>query len=84
LKVRQHGKLVAALFEVIFSSKACRVEWMDHDRFAQTLRFFNKHEDKDWSFTDCFSFLLMKEQKITQALTKDEHFRQAGFRPLLV
>ena len=83
LKARRHGKLVAALFEVIFSSAACHVEWMDREKFEQTWRFFDKHRDKTWSFTDCFSFVLMKERKITDALTKDEHFRQAGFRPLL-
>ena len=84
LKARRHGHLVSALMGTILSSAACRVEWMDQDRFEKTLRFFVKHQDKAWSFTDCVSFLLMKERKMTEALTKDEHFRQAGFRPLLV
>lgn len=84
LKARRHARLVSALMGAVFSSAACRVEWMERERFEQTLRFFNKHQDKSWSFTDCFSFLLMKDKKMTEALTKDEHFRQAGFRPLLV
>ena len=84
LKARRHSHLVTVLIEVIFSSAACQVEWMDRERFEHTLRFFGKHQDKAWSFTDCFSFLLMKERKIREALTKDEHYRQAGFRPLLV
>jgi predicted nucleic acid-binding protein len=84
LKARGHAHQATVLIEVIFSSTACQVEWMDWERFERTLRFFNKHQDKAWSFTDCFSFLLMKERKISEALTKDEHYRQAGFRPLLV
>ncbi len=84
LKARRHGHLVPALTEAILSSAACRVEWMDRERFELTLSFFARHQDKAWSFTDCFSFLLMDETKISEALTKDEHFRQAGFRPLLV
>jgi uncharacterized protein len=83
LKARRQTRLVSVLVGVIFSSSACQVEWMDRERFERTLRFFAKHQDKAWSFTDCFSFLLMKERKMTDALTKDEHYKQAGFRPLL-
>ncbi len=84
LKARRHTHLVKTLFDVVFSSAACQVEWMAPERFEQTSLLFDKHQDKTWSFTDCFSFLLMKERNLREALTKDEHFRQAGFRPLLV
>ena len=83
LKSRGHGHLVSAFLDAVFSSNACAVEWMDPDRFHSTRRFFEKHVDQAWSFTDCFSFSLMKELKIRNALTKDDHFRQAGFNPLL-
>lgn len=39
--------------------------------------------DKDWSLTDCISFLIMEERKITRALAHDRHFEQAGFEALL-
>lgn len=39
--------------------------------------------DKDWSLTDCISFVVMKDLKITEALTGDHHFEQAGFVALL-
>src|SRR2546425_936701 len=45
LKARGHGHLVEALFKTVFASAACRVEWMDSDRFEQTCRFFLKHHD---------------------------------------
>ena len=84
LKARGLGRLVAPLFESVFASKACRIEWMDPDRFEQTRQFFGKHQDHPWSFTDCFSFCLMRELSLTDSQTTDEHFRQAGFKPLLV
>ena len=39
--------------------------------------------DKRWSLTDCISFALMTERKITRALAYDHHFEQAGFHALL-
>ena len=39
--------------------------------------------DKAWSLTDCISFVLMRERSISEALTHDQHFEQAGFRALL-
>jgi uncharacterized protein len=39
--------------------------------------------DKEWSLTDCISFLVMEERELTEALTSDHHFEQAGFSVLL-
>ena len=39
--------------------------------------------DKEWSLTDCISFVVMEEQGIKEALTTDGHFAQAGFSMLL-
>jgi predicted nucleic acid-binding protein len=39
--------------------------------------------DKSWSLTDCISFVVMADRGLTEALTGDHHFEQAGFRALL-
>ena len=39
--------------------------------------------DKSWSLTDCISFSVMQRRQLTEALTGDQHFEQAGFRALL-
>jgi predicted nucleic acid-binding protein len=44
---------------------------------------YSQRPDKGWSLTDCISFAAMDKDGITEALTADHHFEQAGFRILL-
>jgi uncharacterized protein len=53
------------------------------DLFHQGYALFTDRPDKEWSLTDCISFVVMKERGITRALTADHHFEQAGFTALL-
>ncbi len=83
LKVRGHAHLLSAFFDIVFASQACRLEWTDAEQFINTRILFLKHIDHDWSFTDCVSFRVMKKLRLSEALTKDEHFEEAGFTALL-
>jgi predicted nucleic acid-binding protein len=51
--------------------------------FQQGLVLFEQRPDKEWSLTDCISFVVMTKDGITDALTGDKHFEQAGFTALL-
>ncbi len=51
---------------------------------AAAMQLFQARADKEWGLTDCVSFVVMQERAITDALTADAHFQQAGFRPLLL
>jgi hypothetical protein len=51
--------------------------------FARGLDLYVNRSDKDWSLTDCISFVVMEEQGLRDALTIDRHFEQAGFGMLL-
>jgi uncharacterized protein len=64
-------------------TETVRLEWVVPERFSAASSFFRRYKDKEWSFTDCVSFVLMRELKVTEAFTTDHHFRQAGFTPLL-
>ena len=52
-------------------------------QFQNALDLYEQSSDKDWSLTDCASFIVMRELQITDALAHDEHFEQAGFVALL-
>ena len=56
----------------------CADDWM-----KAGLELFGKRPDKEWSLTDCISFVVMQEQGLHEALTGDHHFEQAGFVALL-
>ncbi|MBP7829953.1 MAG: type II toxin-antitoxin system VapC family toxin [Kiritimatiellae bacterium] len=84
LKARGHGPVASAFLAGILESASCRVVWMDPELFSDAFAFWAKHEDQDWSFTDGVSFTVMRRLKLRTALTKDRHFREAGFEtPLL-
>ncbi|MBU4272253.1 MAG: PIN domain-containing protein [Planctomycetes bacterium] len=51
--------------------------------FQRGYELYAGRRDKDWSLTDCTSFVVMKERGLTDALTTDRHFEQAGFTMLL-
>lgn len=52
-------------------------------QFQSTINRYASRLDKDWGATDCASFILMEEKGISEALTSDHHFTQAGFTILL-
>jgi predicted nucleic acid-binding protein len=54
------------------------------ETFGLGLELYAKRPDKDWSLTDCISFVVMKQRGISEALTGDRHFERAGFRALLI
>ncbi len=51
--------------------------------FDKGAELYAGREDKDWSLTDCISFVVMDEMEIQEALTGDRHFEQAGFTAML-
>src|SRR5262245_16516121 len=51
--------------------------------FKRGFELYSERPDKSWSLTDCLSFIVMRDRKITRALTGDVHFIQAGFQALL-
>jgi predicted nucleic acid-binding protein len=51
--------------------------------FRRGFELLSSRLDKDWSLTDCISFVVMQDQGLREALTSDHHFEQAGFVPLL-
>ncbi len=71
------------LLEEVAADASTTVIVASQELFDRAVALFAARRDKEWSLTDCTSMVVMQEQGVTEALTSDHHFRQAGFRALL-
>ena len=81
-RVRKGARAAEAWREQVEGSSRLPWEWIGATRAEKARRVFFRHRDKDYSFTDCTSLVVMQELKLRQALTTDQHFRQMGFQVL--
>jgi predicted nucleic acid-binding protein len=72
-----------AFIDDLRSSPRFEVELASSALFCAGWSLYAARPDKDWSLTDCISFVVMQKRGITEALTGDRHFEQAGFTALL-
>jgi predicted nucleic acid-binding protein len=82
-KARGGAQVADRVLALIERGQGIRIEWIGPDRFAATRAFFRKHADHAYSFTDCSSFVVMRELRLNRALTTDRHFVEAGMETLL-
>jgi len=75
--------LVAPLIAKLERDPRVQIIHPDEDLFAAALKLYEQRPDKQWSLTDCASFVLMEDLSIQKALTGDHHFEQAGFTVVL-
>lgn len=79
LRIRLGLAAAEAWWRQVNDSRQLRWERIDASRFERAREWFFRQRDKTYSFTDCTSFIVMRELRITRALSLDHHFRQAGF-----
>jgi hypothetical protein len=72
-----------AILEDLRLNPQVRILPADIALFEAGIDFYRNRLDKDWPLTDCISFVVTQTEDITEALTGDKHFEQAGFTALL-
>jgi uncharacterized protein len=77
-------KAAADWIETCYRTANIRVAPVTTELIRRALNLYSERDDKQWSLTDCISFVVMQENGLTAALTSDKHFIQAGFRALLL
>jgi len=66
----------------VLGASSITLIWIDPDHFGAALELFERHQDKRWSFTDCTSFVVMRDLGTTEAFAFDRNFEEAGFTRL--
>ena len=83
LSKKRYRKAAVKLLDALEQDSQVEIILLSEELYKWALELFRKRPDKDWGLIDCVSFIVMKERELTEALTTDEHFEQAGFRALL-
>ncbi len=64
-------------------SEEIEVITLNQNLFNRAFALYQTYRDKTWGLIDCVSFIVMRENNLTDALTNDKHFQQAGFNALM-
>ena len=72
-----------ALVQQLRAAPNVEIKTSSPDLFARGFELYSRRADKQWSLTDCLSFVVMQDMVLTDALTADHHFEQAGFIALM-
>jgi uncharacterized protein len=81
LRLPRHQTI--SFIQSIRESQIAEIVFVDEAVDAQAWDLLRNRQDKEWSLVDCSSFVIMTRLGITEALTTDHHFEQAGFAKLL-
>jgi predicted nucleic acid-binding protein len=76
-------ELFLQLHKELQTQSRFRILGFSDEMYERGLKLWGERQDKERSLTDCISFVPMQERIISDALTGDRHFEQAGFRALL-
>jgi predicted nucleic acid-binding protein len=80
--VESRGRAVA-LWTHLKNDPSVTIVTVSIQLLAEGRALYANRPDKEWSLTDCISFVVMQERELEEALTADHHFEQAGFVTLL-
>ena len=78
LKARGHNHRALIFGQELFAGRAAALHYVTPEDIQDAWRVFDRFSDKEWSFTDCVSKVVMEKFHLTQALALDHHFRQFG------
>jgi len=79
----RHRSMFLETRQELLADADVQVIHLDMQLHEEGIRLYANRADKEWSLTDCISFVVMQREGIAEALTGDHHFEQAGFVALL-
>jgi len=78
MRARRQPARAIRIGELLFSGQVARIYYLTEEDILASWEVFRIYQDKEWSFTDCTSKVIIERLGITQAFAFDQHFRQFG------
>src|SRR5262249_39661077 len=78
LRARRKPRLAISLGDAFFDGSLARVYHLTESDIRSGWDVFRRFSDKEWSFTDCASKVVLERFKLTVAFAFDHHFSQFG------
>ncbi len=78
LRMRGERRRAILAAETILEGNLAQIEWVRRSDVDDAIGVFTAYADKQWSFTDCVSLVVMRRLNISEALAYDAHFQQFG------
>jgi predicted nucleic acid-binding protein len=80
---RNYKQEAIEIIEYFFTSEEVEIVHLTPGIFDRAFELYKRYEDKKWGLIDCITFVVMKDVGVSEALTFDRHFQQAGFKALM-
>jgi predicted nucleic acid-binding protein len=75
--------IAAEGYRRVHADPKIQVVAFDSESSHAAIELYRERIDKDWSLTDCLSIVVMNQRQLSEALTTDRHFEQAGLKALM-
>jgi len=79
----RHREAAVKLLTALGNDPKVEIVGASDELYLRALAMYRDRLDKEWGLIDCMSFIVMNDKGLTDALTADKHFQQAGFHALL-
>ena len=84
MSLPREREVVSQFIGRLRSAPKTRIVPVSEELLWRGFELYRTRRDKEWSLTDCISFVVMTDEGLAEALTGDHHFKQAGFVALLL
>ena len=84
MNLPREREVAAEFIAQLRAAPETRIVPLSEELMWKGFELYRGRRDKEWSLTDCISFVVMGDEGLTEALTGDRHFKQAGFTALLM
>lgn len=78
MRMRTQSTRATQFGELVFGGQVARIYYLTEDDVLAAWQVFHIYNDKEWSFTDCTSKVVIEKLGLTYAFAFDQHFRQFG------